>query len=402
MAADVLPDTSAPGAIATAERALGPDLTRGLMLWFIALANSHYFLDAPRVLGGYPRDGGPVASAVTWVISTFVDGRAFPLFGLLFGYGVAQVVRRHQQRGRKSVRRLLWRRAAALIVIGFCHAVLLYVGDILAAYGVLLALGAWAAWWGDRWLLGWAAFFFVLTALPDGAALTDSSVGPSAAELPPDPWTAIAERLPVQPFIMLLGPIGFACPFLLGLWAGRRRILEQPGAHRRLLAVVAVVGIAASVLGAQPVSLVLAGAVPVPGDDTFGLARALHATTGVLGGAGYAAAIALISLRLARSPSRVVGALVATGQRSLTCYLAQSVIWTLAFTPFLLDLAGRATVATTALLATATWLATVAMSDALARTGRRGPFEVLLRRATYGRPPVARCRSSEARQVTPA
>jgi hypothetical protein len=42
-------------------------------------------------------------------------------------------------------------------------------------------------------------------------------------------------------------------------------------------------------------------------------------------------------------------------------------------------------VATIALLATATSVATVALSDALARAGRRGPFEVLLRGATYGR-----------------
>jgi len=376
--------STGPGATAIGERALGPDLTRGLMLWFIALANSHYFLDAPRVLGGYPRDGGPVDHAVTWAISTFVDGRAFPLFGLLFGYGVAQVARRHHRRGRKGVRRLLRRRAAALVAIGFCHALLLYVGDILAAYGVLLALGAWAVWWRDRWLLAWAALFFVLTALPDGAALTGSSAGPSAAELPPDPWTAIVERLPVQPYIMLLGPIGFACPFLLGLWAGRRRMLEQPAAHRRTLVAVAVAGIAASVLGAQPLSLVLAGAVPLPGEDAFGMAGALHAATGVLGGAGYAAALALLAARVAGPPGRGVRALAATGQRSLTCYLTQSVVWTVAFTPFLLDLAGRATVATTALLATATWATTVALSGALARAGRRGPLEVLLRRATYG------------------
>src|SRR5690349_4354934 len=73
-------------------RALGPDLARGFMLLFIALANSHYFLQGSSVLGGYPRDGSAVDSAVTWLISTFVDGRAFPMFGVLFGYGVAQIV----------------------------------------------------------------------------------------------------------------------------------------------------------------------------------------------------------------------------------------------------------------------------------------------------------------------
>jgi uncharacterized protein len=294
------------------------------------------------------------------------------------------VVRRQHQRWRKGVRRLLRRRAAALIVIGFCHAILLYVGDILAAYGGLLALGAWAVHWRDRWLFAWAAFFVVITALPNGTGLTDASVGPSAAELPADPWTALTERLPAQPFIMLLGPIGFAGPFLFGLWAGRRRILERPVAHRRLLGIVAVVGIAAGVLGAQPLSLILAHVNPVPGDDAFGLAQALHSTTGMLAGAGYAAAITLVAMRMAGSPGRVVRALAATGQRSLTCYVAQSVVWAVAFTPFLLGLADDLTVTTTALLATATWLATVAIADALGRSGRRGPFEVLVRRVTYG------------------
>jgi uncharacterized membrane protein YeiB len=360
------------------ERALGPDLTRGVMLLCIALANSHHFLDAPQVLGGFPRDAGPAG----WAIATFVDGRAFPLFGLLFGYGVAQVARRRADRGHKAVRRLLWRRAGALVAIGFCHAILLYVGDILAAYGVLLALGAWAVVWRDRWLLVWAVLFFALTALPAGGALDDATAGPGAAELPGTPWIAVTERLQAQPFIMLLGPIGFACPYLLGLWAGRRRILERPAQHRRCLIAVAVTGIAAGVLGAQPFALMIAGTNP---PDGFAAAQALHTATGTLGGAGYAAALALLSLRLARSPGRVVHALQAAGQRSMTCYLAQSLVWATVFTPFLLGLADRLTVAETALLAIATWAATVVLAATLARAGRRGPFEVLLRRATYGR-----------------
>ncbi|GEP33249.1 hypothetical protein NSZ01_10170 [Nocardioides szechwanensis] len=79
---------------ALSERALGPDLARGFMLLFIALANSHYFLRGETPMGGFPMDGSRLDDAATWAISTFVDGRAFPMFGLLFGYGVAQIVRR--------------------------------------------------------------------------------------------------------------------------------------------------------------------------------------------------------------------------------------------------------------------------------------------------------------------
>lgn len=140
------------------------------MLLFIALANSHYFLQGATVRGGYPMDGPSLDSAVTWLISTFVDGRAFPMFGLLFGYGVAHIARRNEDLGARAVRRLLWRRSLVLIAVGFLHAVLLYAGDILTAYGVLLLLGAWMVRWKDGWLLAIAAFFLALTSLPGPAA----------------------------------------------------------------------------------------------------------------------------------------------------------------------------------------------------------------------------------------
>lgn len=208
-------------------RALGPDLARGFMLLFIALASSHYFLRGSSVLGGYPQDGSSVDSAVTWLISTFVAGRAFPMFGLLFGYGSAQIVRRNEALGPRAVRRLLWRRSMVLVVVGFLHAVLLYPGDILAAYGVLLFVGAWLVTGKDRWLLLVALLFFVLTATPSDGSLAISSAPPDISMLPPDLATMVTERPLVSAFVSFLGPIGFMCPFAVGLWAGRRRILER-------------------------------------------------------------------------------------------------------------------------------------------------------------------------------
>ena len=173
------------GPTALTSRALGPDLARGFMLLFIALANSHYFLPGSTVLGGYPQDGSGVDSATTWLIASFVDGRAFPMFGLLFGYGVAQIVRRQEALGKRGVRRLLWRRSLVLVTVGVLHALLLYAGDILAAYGVLLLVGAWMVRWKDRWLLLTALVFFALTALPSEASLTLATTQPEASMLPP-------------------------------------------------------------------------------------------------------------------------------------------------------------------------------------------------------------------------
>lgn len=366
---------------------MGPDLARGVMLLFIALANSHYFLRGESVFGGYPTDGSVVDSVVGWVVSTFVDGRAFPMFGVLFGYGVARIAQRQAGRGPRGVRRVLWRRALVLIGVGVVHAVLLFVGDILTAYGVLLLLGAWMVRWRDRWLVTVAVLFFVLTAPPGEGSLATSTLPPDASMLPPDLWAMLTARPPVSLFVALVGPIGFACPFAVGLLAGRRRILEQPERHRTLLRITATFGIGVAVLGAQPVSLVIAGVLPRPQEAVLNTIGPLHDAAGTLGGFGWAALFGLLALRLQTSRRRpFVDAVVATGQRSMTCYLAQSVVWATAFTPFLLDLSGTLTTSTTALLAVGTWLATVLLADRLRRAGRRGPFEVLVRRVSYGRP----------------
>ncbi len=378
--------TQPPGPTKPVERALGPDLARGFMLLFIALANSHYFLSGRPLLGGYPQDGTGVDAATKWLLSTFVDGRAFPMFGLLFGYGVARIACRQQERGARGVRGLFWRRSAVLVLVGLTDAVLFFVGDILAAYGVLLFLGFWLVRLKDGWLIAIAVAFLALNALPSHEASTISRAPVDPAMLPPDLTAMIEHRVPAALVIAMLGPLGFLCPFALGVWAGWRRILEQPEHHRRFLVIIAVGGIGAATLGAQPIALLLAGATEAPAPHVLPWLASLHATTGTLGGVGYAALFSLLATRLAVRRGPVVDAIAAAGQRSMSCYLMQSVTWAVVFTPFLLDLSGTLTVTATALLAATTWGVTVIIADRMRRADRRGPFEVLIRRVTYGAP----------------
>ncbi|MFK4086125.1 DUF418 domain-containing protein [Kribbella sp. NPDC020789] len=385
--------TTTNGPTGVGERALGPDLARGFMLMFIALANSHYFVAGEHGFGGFPTDGSAVDRGVGAVISTLVDGRAFPMFGVLFGYGVAQIVRRQREAGREwwPIRKLLWRRSLVLVVLGFLHGMLLYVGDILGAYGVLLFLGVWMIRWKTGWLFGVAAVVMVLTAWPSGDSLSTMSDGTDPTMLPHDLLNQFADRIVVLPFIALLGWIGFVPPFLIGLWAGRRRILERPGEHLTLLRTTAIAGLAIAVAGALPVSLVVGGIVDRPSDHTLSILGPLHDATGVFGGFGYAALIVLVARRV--GTGRITQAIAAVGQRSLTCYLSQSVVWAIVFTPYLLDLSGTLTTTTTALLAIATWLATVVMADRMRKANYRGPFEKLIRWFTY-RTAATRSRSS--------
>ena len=92
----------------------------------------------------YPAGLTGLDGVVAGVQLVLVDGRAYPLFGLLFGYGLGQLAARRAAAGveERAVVRLVRRRGWWLVAIGAAHVVLLWSGDIVAAYGVLaVALG---------------------------------------------------------------------------------------------------------------------------------------------------------------------------------------------------------------------------------------------------------------------
>jgi uncharacterized protein len=80
-----------------AERVLAPDLALGVMLLFIAIANSRYFVRGERYLVGCPLNGSALDATIAGAITTLVDERAFPLFSVLFGYGVVHLARRQHE-----------------------------------------------------------------------------------------------------------------------------------------------------------------------------------------------------------------------------------------------------------------------------------------------------------------
>ena len=74
----------------------------------------------------------------------------------------------------------------------------------------------------------------------------------------------------------------------------------------------------------------------------------------------------------------------AVGERSLSCYLTHSLLFSPVLAAWGLGLGARLSSATMALFAVAVWLVTVFAAYALEQAGRRGPAEVLLRRLVYG------------------
>jgi uncharacterized protein len=362
-------------------RALAPDLARGTMLAVIALAHSQVL--ARPFLGHVPDPGPAIDTAVQAVLTLFVDSRGYPMFAALFGYGMVQILRsREPALGWDGARRVLRRRGRWLVVFGFVHVLLLFPGDILASYGVLALLFVGALRWPAARLLGVAGGLAALGALVYGSVLALPVPGGPAEEV--GPLLSAAYRVASFPLAMPMNAVMAAAPLLVGIWAGRRRLLDEPERHRDLLTRVAGIGIAIAAVGAVPHAFVTTGFWH-PGTDALVALGTVHTLTGYAGGLGYAALVGLVAARLSRTPGRLTTALAACGQRSMTCYLAQSVAWLVLLEPYLLDLGGAVGVAAAAAAGLGVWLVTVVAADLLRRAGRPGPAEALLRRLAYRR-----------------
>ncbi|BBG03517.1 MULTISPECIES: DUF418 domain-containing protein [Pseudonocardia] len=379
-------------------RALAPDLARGLMLLLIALAHVPWFLYTADIGATlfHPAEGGVadrIAQAVTIIT---VDGRAYPLFALLFAYGIGQMYQRQTAGGTsvRDARRLLRTRNLWMIVFGLLHGVLLWQGDVLGTYGVMgLVLVPLFLNRSDRVLKVWIGVLLgVGAAVAAGAtavaAAIGTSLGPADAQRLPIAEPGYLASIPLR-FVewlptLIVPFVGLTLPaaFLLGLLTSRHRVLEEPGRHLPLLRWTATLGLAIGWGGGAVQALVHLGFLTLPGSADI---SQLFTFTGFFAGVGYAALFALIAHRLtARGTTPLPArALVALGRRSMSGYLAQSVVWAGLLGASGLAVGAHLTSWSAMAIGIGTWLATVVAAYAMDRYGIRGPAETALRRLTY-------------------
>ncbi|MEJ5913612.1 DUF418 domain-containing protein [Pseudokineococcus sp. 1T1Z-3] len=382
-----------------AERSPAPDLARGAALLAIALANSPLHL-TDRDLGpsGRPVDGSGADRVADVVVGLLADNRAFPMFTLLLAYGLAVLARRLRERGTPwpQARWVLLRRTLVLGLVGLAHLLLLFEGDVLLAYGVLGVALVLLVLRAKESTLRVLAVVGLLPFLLFGG-LDGLSVGaePPLGDLVPSTYLGAALLRGVTAFFTVLGApvvvLVLLTPAVLGVLLERRQVLQRPSEHVPALRRLTVGGFAIGLLGGLPLVLASVQVIQVGAVADFLLA-VLHAGTG-LAQAVAAAALAgwVVAVRERRAggtwvPTGAWAALTAVGQRSLTCYLLQSVVMVPLLAPWGLGLGVGAGTAFVALVGVGTYLFTVAVALGLQRAGRRGPAEVMLRRLVYGRP----------------
>ncbi|MFD3686393.1 DUF418 domain-containing protein [Nocardiopsis sp. NPDC058631] len=374
-----------------AERELAPDLARGFMLLLIAMAYAGVYAGAG--FGTDAADSGPLDRGAAFATTLLLDNRAFPMFAILFGYGMAWMVSRQSARGTTDaeIRRLLRRRGLFLLLFGFVHALLVFPGEILTSYGLAALVTGWLLLRSTRAVTRAAVVFAAIYAVTVPLAMLAMSLGTdlaggeayaTAGYLTAEDWANRLFGLPFGPvFIAIAYPLFLLV--VLGYRAGRAGLLDGPASHRTLLTRIAVVGVAVSVAGALPSALEAVGAFDA-GTVGGGLLMALQVLTGVFGGAGYAALFTLWAIRLDRTRGPLTRAVAAVGRRSLTFYILNSVLVAVVLHPDLVGVGSRVGGFGALVVATLAWLVGLGLAAWLARSGRPGPLDALMRRLVHG------------------
>ncbi|MBV8696937.1 DUF418 domain-containing protein [Bradyrhizobium sp.] len=355
--------------LAPADRLTGIDILRGIALFGVMAINLvfEFRVSIFQEFSGPDRTASPLDQMVERALDQAVELKAFALFSLLFGVGVAIQFERLSADRRRV---LLLRRLLVLLAIGLVHLTLIWDGDILTEYA-LAGLVVLPFLFGPRWLVGVSALAFLFLYLSDclfklvplfdkfwiahhvieaahvyGAGGFSEILAFRIGEI-----SAIA-RLHVWVFPRTLAL------FLIGAFVWRSGVLQRASDHRSLI------------VGAGLVALVV----------TIGAGKSLATVT-------LAFAYACFIIAAASTPlgSKLLGWAAPLGRMSFTNYLMQSLIFSFVFYGYGLGLFGKLGAATALTLGVAVYVAQVIISRWWLARFNFGPVEWLWRSLMYGR-----------------
>ena len=377
---------ASPRPVNPSERIAAIDVLRGIALFGVLAINitSEFRVSIFEQFLPNKHPASPLDRVVETILTLAVDLKAFALFSLLFGIGLAIQFERLSQSPRRAT--LLVRRLVVLLAFGLIHLCLIWNGDILTEYA-LAGLLVLPLLFGPRWLLGiggvasLALYLALQIWMPSGVFpdlwLLARDVADANRIYATGGFTdVLAFRLQEIPLIIPLHIYIFSRTiglFLLGAYAWRSGLLRNIPATQSVLFGIAVAGIGGGA------ALILANAGAVFTGRMVVIAGPLGT---ILLALGYAAAIVAIA-NLPRGKAWL-GWAAPLGRMAFTNYLAQSVIFGFIFYGYGLGLFGHLGVASTLCIGVAVYVAQVLFSAWWLRRYRYGPIEWLWRTLMYG------------------
>lgn len=382
--------------VGVAERYTILDLLRGFALFGVLLVNLLYFFRISLFdhILNFNSHAGWVNHAIDLLVAEFVEFKAFDLFSLTFGVGVAIQAERARARGVIAEFFLL-RRFLILLAFGAFHMVVVSNVDILSLYAVCGVL-----------MIALIRMPALVLALAGLAAVYLPSVFGAWPPLPPFAswaarvadaahiyrtgsfWTILEFRWRETQEMILPLVVGVAQKtfglMLLGVALWRSGVVREPRRYRTLLWVICfgagVVGLlntTAEVMTAISGKRVRAA----PFLELFGPHVPL----------AFAYAAALLAWKRSGRSEMFTAPVAAAGQMALTNYLMQSIVFALLFYGYGFQLFGRLDPQTAAPIGVGIYAGQLWFSVWWLKQYQFGPFEWLWRSLTYGsRQPMSR------------
>ncbi len=392
------------GPTAPEQRIESLDILRGFALFGILWMNTP--------AGG---DGGPASAVANWMGMLLAQGKFITIFSFLFGAGFTLQWMRLAKQGRPIM--AFWlRRMLVLFLIGACHSVFVWNGDILAAYALLGVYLLAVCWMPQKGILLLALLIYAAiiaggevrftrriaretgvakTAQIDAARHRERRQRMIAAEAHEYATITYPQQVRnrwhefkgnyVQGSAYLPG--SSLVLFLLGMWAVRRGILQSPASHARFLRHFVLWGlpIGLALFFGQRIQgyLFLGGRISFAGPTGTALRIGANIGRPVLGLAYVAALMLLLKSEHWRSR---LSHLKWAGRMAVTNYLMQSVAFNFVAYGYGLGMFSKFTPAITLLYSLGFFIAQVWISRWWLTRFRFGPVEWLWRSLTYGRP----------------
>lgn len=402
------------GPIPAPQRIASVDIVRGFALWGVLLVNMMNF--GALVPGQWP---DLIDRFAFWAQRFFFEQKSLRLFSFLFGLGFAfQMLR--ASNGAARFLPVYVRRLAVLSAFGFLH-YLIYPADILVPYAIVGFALLFFRNWSPTRILVMVALLFLIQGIVDWVWPRYGTTPPAHQLSPiariylraPDPefrensqtassisehtrvraqraldvWRARAKRFPshhLDPRNHWRGTqswLVYLAMFLLGLYAGKRRIFQDFHAHRALITRTFYYGLL--------IGIVIMTADWIVKDFVTGLrppvARFLRETIWGYGATALSLSYAAGLLLLIQRPQwrDRLFPLAAMGRVALTVYVTQSLIFTTLFLDYGFDLQRRVGPARVFAYAALIYALQLGISVWWVRRFRFGPLEWLWRTLTY-------------------
>lgn len=375
------------------ERIISIDVMRGFALLGIFVVNMLFFHSPYIYINPYTWFQNPSDYETFKMIDIFVQGSVYPLFSMLFGYGLAMQFLKSTANGGPFAKFAV-RRLTVLLIIGCIHAFLIWAGDILITYALAGFVLILMIRLKPIWLLLISIFLFLIpNGLLYGLVYLGSFLEPNATII----YTGIQEieasivaygqgswgdifsqRLADWLYmsgngLIVISMLFTIVPFLLlGAAAAKWKLIERARELKVYwMITVLVMLIVGTVIKWLPY-LLEANLFTMGIQDTFG---------GPLQAIAYAGIIALVcSIPFA---AKILSPISKVGRMSMTTYLMQSIIATTIFYAYGFGLYGKIDLSTGTWMAIGIYAFQVVFAEIWFTKFKQGPVELLWRKLTY-------------------